>query len=65
MPFQTQELTPYPAGSNPFHHDLSNMGTRIAANIMIMHSTHDDQIAEVFIVVNTNTGERLRIIVAK
>jgi len=67
-------LPPIPANSNPFHHDASNMGTRIARNVMVMHHTHDSQEAQYLIIVNdfqeaqyliivnTETGERVRII---
>lgn len=58
---KTRMLTPNPPKHNPFHHDFSNMGTKVAANIMIMHPTHDDQPGKYIIIVNTDTGERLEV----
>lgn len=56
-----EPLASIPAGSNPFLHDLYNMGTRVAKNLMVMHSTHDSQDATYIILVNTTTGERFRV----
>ena len=46
---------------NPFHQDISNMGTRLGSNVMIMHSNFDSKPAEWLVVVDTKTGERIRI----
>lgn len=40
------------------------MGTRVAKNVMIMHPTHDTELAGYIIVVNTLTGERLKVSLA-
>jgi hypothetical protein len=50
-----------PPNSNPFDHDMYNMGTRIASNVMVMHETHPTQKAKYIIIVNTETGERLKV----
>lgn len=55
------KINSFPPKSNPFHHDTFNMGTQIAANITIMHRSHTSEKAEYLIIVNTDTGERLRI----
>ena len=55
------ELAGFPPNSNPFHHDAFNMGTRIASNVIVMHSTHSHEKAEYLIIVNTETGERTKI----
>ena len=47
--------------SNPFLHDLYNMGTPVAANCMIMHGTHPSQIASYVIIVDTFTGKRVKV----
>ena len=46
---------------NPFHQDLSNMGTRLASNVVVMHQNHDHEHADWLILVNTKTGERIKI----
>jgi hypothetical protein len=50
----------FPAGSNVFQHDFSNMGWKIGKNFMIMYShfasTNDPSY---LIFVNTRTGERI------
>jgi hypothetical protein len=46
---------------NPFHQDVSNMGTRLGSNVIIMHSNFDSSPAEYLVVVDTKTGERIKI----
>ena len=58
-------LEPIPAGDNPFRHDLSNMGSTIGTNITVMFHNHQDQRGEYLIVVNTETGERVRLVFAE
>lgn len=55
-------MEPIPAGANPFNHDYYHMGTYVASNVAIMHATHDDQRATYVIVINRETGERVRVI---
>jgi hypothetical protein len=50
-----------PEDNNPFNHDFFNMGTRMGSNLMIMHSHHDTDVCESIILVNLETGERVRI----
>lgn len=50
---------PIPPGANPFRHDFFHMGTGIGNNIIIMHRGHPSDKIEYFIVINTNTGERI------
>jgi hypothetical protein len=54
-------LPPFPANSNPFHHDMSNMGTRMGKDLMLMHRNHDTEECKYLILVNTATGERWRL----
>lgn len=61
--FELMKLESFPAGENPFLHDIFNMGTSIAKNVMIMHRTHDTEKADYFIIVNTETGERLKVVI--
>jgi len=61
----------FPAGTNVFNDDLSNMGTRLglanvgedeAGNrILAMMSTHPNHVLKFLIIVNEATGERLLI----
>lgn len=61
----TTPMTPLPLNEmgevNPFHHDLYNMGTRIASNVIVMHSTHGAEEARSLYVVNTKTGDRMKV----
>lgn len=59
---QTEELLPnFPPNSNPFHHDAYHMGTTLGTNCTILFANHSDKECEYIIVVNTVTGERLKI----
>jgi len=50
------------APGNPFLSDLSNMGTQIGKNVTVMHWNHVTERQKWIIVVNMETGERLKII---
>lgn len=50
-----------PAGDSPFQHDLSNMGTVLGTNITVMYKTFPKERMEFLIVVNKDTGERVRL----
>lgn len=57
---KAETMSPIPAGSNPFHHDLFHMGMYIGDNLCIMYSSHS--INDYIIVINTQTGERTKLI---
>ena len=50
-----------PANGNPFQHDQFNMGTQIGANVHVMFGGFVDDRQSQMIVINTETGERIRI----
>lgn len=54
-------LPPFPAHSNPFHHDITRMGTPLGDNVMVMHSNHSHEHANHLIVIDIRTGQRLLI----
>lgn len=56
------ELPAFPAKSNPFNHDAYHMGTPIGNNCYIMHSCHTTEECEYLIIINTTTGERLKVL---
>lgn len=58
---EIENMEPFPAGENPFRHDLYHMGTRLGTNCIVMHSNHPTEKAKYLIVVNIETGERARI----
>ncbi len=60
---QIKKLEPIPAGSNPFHHDIDNMGQTMGTNCMIMHGNHSDEVCNALIIINTLTGERIKVII--
>jgi len=43
---------------NPFHHDLSAMGTQLSEELYIMHYNFPDQPLRSAYLVNVKTGER-------
>lgn len=57
---KAEKMSPIPAGSNPFHHDLFHMGTYIGDNLCIMYSSHS--INDYIIVINMQTGERTKLV---
>jgi len=46
---------------NPFRQDVYNMGSRIGTNVTVMHDTHPKNKCKYLIIVNTETGERIRV----
>ena len=66
FPMANMEVTPEYVNEegyiNPFRQDLQSMGTPLAKNITILHMNFPDQITDSFIIVNTKTGERCRLV---
>lgn len=56
-----KEMSSFPPEENPFCHDLCNMGVRLGNNVMVMYRNHDHEICEYLIIVNTETGERMKV----
>lgn len=50
---------------NPFVQDFERMGSQIGKNVTIMFSRFSEQVHESIIVVNTMTGERIRLVFEK
>jgi hypothetical protein len=59
--FEVEPLPPFPPNENPYHHDLSNMGTNVGNNLTIMFAATSSEQAKYIIVVNKTTGERIKI----
>lgn len=57
----TKLLPPIPPNSNPFDADHYNMGTKVGTNCTIMYGNHPDEKCNYLIIVNTETGERVRV----
>lgn len=51
----------FPANSNPFNHDQYHMGTKMGTNCVVMQENHANQECNYLIIVNTETGERIRV----
>lgn len=58
----TEQMPPIPANENPYKHDHYNMGIDIGKNITVMFEAHDDQQAKYLIIINKETGERMRLV---
>lgn len=57
-----EKMESIPPKSSPFQYDAYHMGTGIADNVCIMHKTHSNEKAYYIIIVNTETGERSKVI---
>lgn len=57
------DMPPIPAGANPFHHDLTSMGTDLVRGWMVMHDGFDrvecPRPLHGMYLVNTRTGQRI------
>ena len=59
---RTRELPPFPADSNPFHHDSFSMGTDLPRSWVVMSAGFDRENGfEDFYLVNTKTGQRIQL----
>jgi len=47
---------------NPFNEDFYNMGIQIGTNVTVMMDNHSDKVCKYLIVVDTTTGERIKIL---
>jgi hypothetical protein len=47
---------------NPFHHDAYHMGMSFSKNVLIMMANHDTESAKYMILINTKTGERVKLL---
>ena len=61
MGFRIETLNPQPPCASPFNHDFYNMGTRLGVNCVVMYENHPLQACRYLILVNTDTGERIRV----
>lgn len=57
---QVSKMTPISPG-NPYASDAFHIGTTIGKNVTIMYSNFPDDICNYIIVVNTDTGKRVKI----
>lgn len=61
MFLKTEVLPSFPPNSNPFRHDLWNMGQSIGLEHMMMFRNHPSEDLDYLIIVNTTTGERVKL----
>jgi len=54
-------MTSIPPGANPYNEDVYHMGFRVGSNVVIMFDCLDHQNCKYLIVVNTETGHRLKV----
>jgi hypothetical protein len=59
--FKIRQLPSFPPNQNPFHHDLTNMGTRIGNDLYVMHRNFDNEHAPYIILVHPPSGQRIRV----
>ncbi len=58
---EIEKLKDIPPGDNPFGHDQHLMGKTIATNLTVMFGTFPQQKASYIVIINTETGERIKI----
>ena len=58
---QVEKIESYPPNCNPYEHDPTSIGTQVGVNVTILCNTHWDQKCNEFVIVNIETGERLKI----
>jgi hypothetical protein len=56
-----EQMESFPPNSNPFNHDLYNMGQSMGTNVVIMYGNGRENPMGYLIVVDKTTGERLKI----
>ena len=54
-------IAPFPPNSNPFCHDYFNMGHEVGTNVTVMFARFPKDRHDFLIVVDTETGQRVRI----
>ena len=59
---KVKKADPFPPNTNPFLCDAFHMGTPIGSNVMVMMGNHSGERCPYLIVINVETGERVRII---
>lgn len=61
--FKTKLIESFPPDSNPFHHDLTNMGIKLGSNLYAMLSNHDDKECTWVTLVHVPSGQRMRVVI--
>jgi hypothetical protein len=56
------EISKFPENSNPFHFDAYHMGSKLGNNVTIMFPNHSDTYCSYVIIINTFTGERIKVL---
>ena len=59
---KTAELSAFPENANPYAHDAYHMGQSIGSNAHIMLPNHNSEYCPYVIVINTVTGERIKVL---
>ena len=65
MSDRVEELKSIPANSNPYHHDLDNMGQAFSKEWQMMFKNHSSEPADWVIFVHLPTGRRFKIHLSK
>ncbi len=60
-PMEPLDTENYAVPLNPFHQDIYSMGTTLGTNVTVMYGNHTHTHQPYIIVVNLDTGERIKI----
>ena len=58
---KVEKLDRFPANENPFWHDAYRMGERVGHNVMLMIENFPEDRCKYVILVNMETGERIKV----
>ena len=58
---QIEQMSSFPVNTNPFLHDAFHLGTKVGANVMVMHPNFVDGHMDYMIIINVETGERIKV----
>jgi len=64
MKISQEELTRYPPKTNPFIYDMYHMGIKVGKDHYFMMPNHYNETLKYFIIVNVNTGYRIKFNIA-
>lgn len=61
MKIKQVKLVSFPENANPYVQDIYNMGTPFGKDLVLMHKHHATDECTYIILVNTRTGERVKL----
>lgn len=63
MELKVVKMNSFPENCNPYHYDSYHMGLDVGIDLVMMLENHASEKMDYFILVNTRTGERVKVII--